>query len=69
MNISIQTCHAESLTAEIGFLSEFRLRYFRDFPYLYAGIELEEQAYLAEYIADSTARLLLARDGLLDEFK
>ncbi|MCL2005740.1 MAG: GNAT family N-acetyltransferase [Planctomycetaceae bacterium] len=68
MNIDIQTHHGESLAAEIGKLSEFRLRYFREYPYLYAGMEEHvqkydaEQKYIARYIADPTARLILVRD-------
>ena len=61
MNIDFQTHSGESLAVEIGVLADFRLRYFQDFPYLYAGTEAGEQAYLAEYIADTTARLVLAR--------
>ena len=62
MNIHIQTYQGEGLTAVIGKLSEFRLHYFREYPYLYVGTEESEQKHLAEYIADSTTRLILVRD-------
>ena len=68
MNIDIQTYQGEGLAAEIGKLSEFRQQYFREYPYLYAGMEDHlqkhnaEQKYIARYIADPTARLLLVRD-------
>ena len=63
MNINIQIYQAESLAVEIGVLANFRLRYFREFPYLYVGTEESEQEHIAEYIANSTARLLIAKDG------
>ena len=63
MNIDIQTYSGESLAVEIGILADFRLRYFREFPYLYVGTEEGEREHIAEYIANPTARLLVARDG------
>jgi GNAT superfamily N-acetyltransferase len=62
MNIEIQLYQGEKLNAEIGVLSDFRLRYFREFPYLYVGTKEYEKDYLATYLSDPTTRLLLARD-------
>jgi len=63
MSIDIQTHWNESLAAEISVLMEFRLRYFREFPYLYVGTEEGEQKHVAGYIANPTARLILAWDN------
>jgi ribosomal protein S18 acetylase RimI-like enzyme len=63
MNINIQAYQDTALAAEIGILSKFRLRYFREYPYLYVGTEDYEREYLARYIANPTARLLIARDA------
>jgi ribosomal protein S18 acetylase RimI-like enzyme len=62
MNIDIQIYHGATLAAEGGTLGTFRLRYFKEYPYLYAGTEEGEQRHLAEYIAQPTTRLLIARD-------
>ena len=62
MNINIQTYRSKDIAAEIGILAEFRLRYFREFPYLYVGTKDGEREHLAEYIANPTARLLIAGD-------
>ena len=62
MNINIHTYQAGSLVSEIGLLGEFRLRYFREYPYLYVGTEAGEQTHLAGYIANPTARLVIAKD-------
>ena len=62
MNIEIKHYQGENLTTEIGILSDFRLRYFREFPYLYVGTKEYEQDYLATYLSDPTTRLLIARD-------
>ena len=63
MNINIQTYSGESLAAEIGALVDFRLRYFREFPYLYVGTEEGEREHIAEYITNPTARLIITRKG------
>ena len=62
MPISIAQYSGDHLAAEIGILADFRLRYFREFPYLYVGMEAGEREHLAEYVANPTARLLIARD-------
>ena len=62
MNIKIRLYQGESLNTEIDILSDFRLRYFREFPYLYVGTKEYEQDYLATYLSDPTTRLLIARD-------
>ena len=62
MNVVIEIHSDASLAAEINVLAEFRLHYFREFPYLYVGTEQGEREHLAEYIANPTARLLIARD-------
>lgn len=62
MNIDIQIYHGENLPNELGILGEFRLRFFKDFPYLYVGTEEEEQKHLSEYAALPSVRLLIARD-------
>jgi len=63
MNINIQTYSGESLAVEIGILANFRLRYFREFPYLYVGTEEGERKHIAEYITNPTARLIITREG------
>ena len=67
MNIEILSYSDESLVTEIDALAEFRLRYFREFPYLYVGTEQGEWEHLAEYTANPTARLLIARDRNADD--
>ena len=67
MNVQILSRSDESLVAEIGALAEFRLRYFREFPYLYVGTEQAEREHLAEYTANPTTRLLIARDRNADD--
>jgi hypothetical protein len=62
MPIDIERYSDDDLAAEIGVLANFRLRYFREFPYLYVGTEAGEREHLAEYIANPTARLLVVRD-------
>ena len=63
MNIDIQIYQHASLAPEIGVLAEFRVRFFREFPYLYVGTEDYEQNYLADYLANPTTRLIVARDA------
>jgi ribosomal protein S18 acetylase RimI-like enzyme len=63
MTIDIQTYQHASLAAEIGIFCEFQSRFFREFPYLYARTEEYEQEYMAEYIANPTARLVVARNA------
>jgi len=60
--INIETYSGEHLAANINILAEFRLRYFREFPYLYAGTEEGERKHVTGYIANPTTRLILARD-------
>jgi len=62
MDIEIKRYQGEDINAEIGLLSDFRLRYFREFPYLYVGTKEYEQDYLMSYLSDPTTRLFLARD-------
>jgi GNAT superfamily N-acetyltransferase len=62
MRIEIEQYSGESLPAGMGVLAEFRLQFFREFPYLYAGTEEGEREHMSEYIANPTARLLLAKD-------
>jgi len=62
MSINIEHYSGESLAANISALAEFRLRFFREFPYLYAGTEEGEHKHIAEYIANPTTRLILARE-------
>jgi len=63
MSINIQTYSGESLAVEIGVLADFRLRYFREFPYLYVGTEEGEREHIAEYITNPAARLIITRDA------
>jgi ribosomal protein S18 acetylase RimI-like enzyme len=67
MHIEIAIYSGETLNTEIAVLAGFRLCYFREFPYLYVGTENGEQEHLAEYIANPTTRLLVARDRDADE--
>ena len=67
MNVQILSHSGENLVAEINTLAEFRLQYFREFPYLYVGTEQGEREHLAEYMANPTTRLLIARDRNADE--
>jgi ribosomal protein S18 acetylase RimI-like enzyme len=63
VTIDIQLYSGKDMEPEIETLGEFRLRYFREFPYLYVGTKENEQGHLAEYLANPSARLLIARDG------
>ena len=45
MNVIIEIHSGASLAAEIDVLAEFRLRYFREFPYLYVGTEQGERTF------------------------
>ena len=45
MNVVIEIHSSASLVAEIDVLAEFRLRYFREFPYLYVGTEQGERTF------------------------
>ena len=62
MNINLQTYQQAGLADEIGILSEFRLRFFREYPYLYVGSEDNEQKHLADYLVNPTTRLIVARE-------
>ena len=62
MAIDIQRYSGKEMESQIETLGEFRLRYFREFPYLYVGTKENEQGHLAEYLANPTARLFVARD-------
>ena len=62
MRIEIENFSGEGIVAAIDVLTEFRLRYFQEFPYLYVGTEEGERQHLAEYVANPTARLHIARD-------
>jgi hypothetical protein len=62
MSIDIQTYFGTDLAKNISILGDFRLRYFKEYPYLYVGTEAEEQKHVAGYSAEPTARLLVATD-------
>jgi ribosomal protein S18 acetylase RimI-like enzyme len=62
MNICIQRYQGKNIKSEIEILSEFRLRFFREFPYLYVGTMEEEQELVESYLVDPTTRLVVARD-------
>ena len=66
MSINIEHYSGEHLAANINVLAEFRLRYFREFPYLYVGTEEGEHKHIAEYSANPTTRLILARETNAD---
>ncbi len=58
------TCYSgEALKTHIGVLSEFRLRYFQEFPYLYVGTAAMERDYAKEYTSAASSRLFVARDA------
>ena len=63
MTIDIQTYQGQNMATEIGVLADFRLRYFREFPYLYVGTKENEREHTGEYLANPTARLIVARDA------
>ena len=63
MSINIEHYSGKSVAAKIGILADFRLRYFREFPYLYAGTEEGEHKHIAGYSANPTTRLILARES------
>ena len=62
MRIEIENFSGEGIVAVIDALMEFRLRYFREFPYLYVSSEEGERKHLDGYIANPTTRLHIARD-------
>ncbi|HBT76479.1 MAG TPA: GNAT family N-acetyltransferase [Planctomycetaceae bacterium] len=62
MNIDIQSYRNEKMAVRIGVLADFRLRCFREFPYLYVGTAENEREHLDEYLANPTARLVVAKD-------
>ena len=66
MSINIEHYSGENLATNISMLAEFRLLYFKEFPYLYAGTEEGERKHIAEYSANPTARLILARETNAD---
>lgn len=61
--LQVQTLTGEALRAAIPELARLRIRVFREFPYLYAGDEAYEQAYLHTYAQAPGAFVALARDG------
>ena len=63
MTINIQQYSGKEMEPQIETLGEFRLRYFREFPYLYIGTKENEQGHLAEYLANPSTRLFVAKDG------
>ena len=63
MAIDIQRYSGKEMEPQIETLGEFRLRFFREFPYLYVGTKENEQGHLAEYLTNPTARLFVAREG------
>lgn len=63
VTINIQRYSGKDMEPAIEILGEFRLRYFREFPYLYVGTKENEQGHLAEYLANPSARFLIAKDG------
>ena len=67
MHVEIVRYSGKNLASAIGVLAEFRLRYFREFPYLYVGTEQGEREHLAGYMANPTTRLLIARDRNADD--
>lgn len=58
---SLTDPHARN--AAIPALSDLRIRIFRDWPYLYDGTADYEAAYLAEFIREPGAVLIVAQDG------
>ncbi len=62
MTIDIQSYCIDDMAAQLGVLADFRLRYFREFPYLYVGTAENEQEHLDEYLANPTSRLIVAKD-------
>lgn len=63
MTIDIKHYSGQEMQPAIEVLREFRLRYFREFPYLYVGTQESEQKYLGEYLANPSARLFVAQDN------
>lgn len=62
VTIEIQFYSGKDMKSAIETLGEFRLRYFREFPYLYIGTKENEQGHFAEYLVNPSARFFVARD-------
>ena len=62
VTVDIQIYSGKDMEPMIEMLAEFRLRYFHEFPYLYAGTVEGEKGHLAEYLANPSTRLLIAKD-------
>ena len=62
MTVDIQIYSGKGMEPVIETLGDFRLRYFCEFPYLYVGTKANEQKHVAEYLANPSARFLVARN-------
>lgn len=63
MTITVRPLTGLELQAALGDLARLRIAVFAEFPYLYAGTEDYERAYLAEFTASADAVLVAAHDG------
>jgi GNAT superfamily N-acetyltransferase len=61
--IAISPCSGAALQSAIPYLAALRVRIFRAWPYLYAGDEAYEAAYLQTYLRSPRAAVFLARAG------
>jgi GNAT superfamily N-acetyltransferase len=61
--VAIRLLHGEALGPWLGPLARLRLAVFRDWPYLYAGREADERAYLRRYAENPRALVVAAFAG------
>jgi len=61
-DLKIEVYTGRAISEHIFEVAEFRIRYFRDFPYLYAGNLGYESEYLAGYAKDSSSILVKISD-------
>lgn len=63
MSLTVEPVTGPALAAVIPDLARLRIAVFRDFPYLYAGDEGYEAAYIQNFAAAENAVVVVARDG------
>ena len=61
-DLKIEVYTGKAISEHISEVAEFRIRYFHDFPYLYAGNLEYESEYLAGYAKDPASILVKIRD-------
>ena len=61
-DMSVEMVQGEAISRYEHFIIEWRLQYFKEFPYLYNGTLVQEKEFSAQYIKEPSARVIVAKN-------